>query len=109
MGGRGSSSLPKESYNRFPVSVRMGGGDATQKKEVSETVSRFMKNAKIGDVYSVGGGVGSQGGQRFEITSKGSRGMGLKWLDSNRQSLKFDRNNVKSFIANGATLVSRKK
>lgn len=109
MGGRGSSSTSKESYERFPVSVRMGGGDSAQKKAVSETVSRFMKNAKVGDVYSVGGGVGSKGGVRFEVTSKGSKGMGLKWQDSNRQALKFDRNNVKSFIANGATLVSRKK
>lgn len=67
-----------------------------------------MKNAKVGDVYSVGVGFGSQGGQRFEVTSRGSK-MALKWQGSNRNAVKFDRNNVRSFISNGATLVSRKK
>lgn len=34
--------------------------------------------------------------------------MGLKWINSNRPALKFDRKNVRDFIANGAMLISRK-
>lgn len=109
MGGRGSSSgLSANTYSRFSYSVRMGGGNAEERKQASESVSMFMKNAKIGDVYSVGVGFGSQGGQKFEVVSRGSK-MALKWQGSTRHAVKFDRNNVRSFISNGATLVSRKK
>lgn len=108
-GGRGArSGFVRQSYERFPYSVRMGAGDSTQKKQVSETISRFMKNAKIGDVYEAGNGFGSSGGARFQVVQKGASGMGLKWINSNRPALKFDRKNVRDFIANGAMLISRK-
>ena len=103
-----NSNIPRESYSRFPTSVRLGGGTPTERKQASETVSRFMKNAKAGDVYSIGGSFGDTGGQRFEVVQKGGSKLALKWQNTNRNAVKFDKSNVKKFISNGAVLVSRK-
>lgn len=102
------------SYDRIPFSVRMSRkhADPEEVKQARATVSRFMKEAKEGNVYEVGGGVGSKGGQRFEITTRGSgKDLYIGWIDENgRRSsrpVKMSRSNVESFIANGAKLVSK--
>ena len=97
-------------YEKFPVSFRMGGrkyASPEETKQVRETVSRFMKEAKEGDVYEVGGGVGSKGGQKFKVTT--SRGKpALAWESEDgyyRQPVEMSRANVEKFISNGAKKV----
>jgi len=114
MGGRGSSfsTQPLASYDSFPVSLRIGNGSlatSEEKKQKTETVTRFMKDAKPGDVYSAGGGIGSAGAQ-FEVVpfNRSPNKLGLKWTGSNRQAVALSRANVAIFIANGAKLVKRK-
>lgn len=111
--GRGSSGANKQRdiYERLPSVFRLSGGSrlATpeQKRQRQETISRFIDNAKEGNVYSVGGGFGSTGGQQFEVVR--SRGkLALKWQGSNRQPVQLNRSNVEAFIGNGATLVKKK-
>lgn len=114
MGGRGSSfgTQPLASYDSFPVSLRIGGGKLAtpeEKKQKTETVTRFMNDVKPGDVYSVGGGIGSSGAQ-FEVVpfNRSPNKMGLKWTGSNSRPVALSRANVASFIANGARLMKRK-
>lgn len=114
MGGRGSSfgTQPLASYDSFPVSLRIGGGKLAtpeEKKQKTETVSRFMQDAKTGDVYSAGGGIGSSGAQ-FEVVAfnRSPNKMGLRWTGGNSRPVALSRANVASFIANGARLIKRK-
>lgn len=106
MGGRGSSTnkTPNISYPRFSYSVRIGRGSPEEKKQLSNTISDFMKNAKDGDLYRVGGGIGS-GGETFSITGSGSR---MKIRTERGRSVKMNRENVKSWLLNGAALIKRK-
>ena len=106
MGGRGSSTVktPNISYPRFSYSVRTGRGTPEEKKVLSNTISDFMKNAKDGDVYRVGGGIGSRG-ETFSITGSGSK---MKIRSERGRSVLMNRANVKSWIMNGASLIKRK-
>lgn len=99
-----TAKTPNISYPRFSYAVRTGRGSPEEKKLLSNTISDFMKNAKDGDVYRIGGGVGS-GGDTFSITGSGSK---MKIRSSRGRSVLMNRTNVKSWILNGATLIKRK-
>lgn len=101
------SSAP---YESLPVVFRLGGSQYAspeEKKQRRETLNRFMKEAKEGDVYSVGGGVGSAGGSQFEVVhyNRSPNKLGLKWKNGRGQAVAMSRENVEKFISNGATLV----
>ena len=106
MGGRGSSTTktPNISYPRFSYSVRIGRGTPEEKKLLSNTISDFMKNAKDGDVYRTGTGIGS-GGETFSISGSGKR---MKIRSGRGNGVLMNRANVKSYIMNGASLIKRK-
>ena len=99
----------KKSYEKIPLAFSIGGSQyATpeEKKKRREIISGFMNDAKEGDVYSVGGGVGSSGGSRFKVTK--SRGkLALQWENSRYKPVEMSRTNVEKFLRNGATLVKR--
>ena len=104
--GAGSGRLPNLTYDRFPFATRWrGGGTKEEKAQVTKTVTEFIKNAKAGDVYQLGGGIGSAGGETFEITERGG---GKLYIRSGRNSVQLSRENVKKYIANGARLIKRK-
>ncbi len=115
MGGRGSSFrgskvggsfVPKESYEKFPYGYNSKYATKEEKKQVSQTISKFMENAQIGDVYSTGNGFGSLG-STFTITERGN---GKKMIKAGHGNpVQMSRENVRKYIANGATLVSREK
>lgn len=113
MGGRGSSFgvQPVATYDSFPVSIRLGGKLATpaEKKQKRDTVKRFMVDAQKGNVYAVGGGIGSTGAQ-FEVVhfNRSPNKLGLKWINSGR-AVAMTSANVASFIANGARMIKRGK
>lgn len=113
MGGRGSSfgTQPLASYESFPISLRIGGGagaSADDKRERTKIVNSFLADAKPGNIYSTGNGIGSSGAQ-FEVVSfnRSPNKMGLRWTGSNRQPVALSRANVASFISNGAKLIKR--
>lgn len=108
MGSRGSGS-GRSSYPAFPVGARLFGGrgaspaDRAAKRSI---VSRFMSEAKVGNVYSIGGGFGSSGGDRFSVVSfnRSPNKMGIR---SGGRTVAMSRENVAKYISNGATLVGR--
>lgn len=115
MGGRGSSFGVQAlaSYDSFPVSLRIGGGKLAtpqEKKQKAETVTRFLNEAKAGNVYSTGAGIGSAGAQ-FEVVSfnRSPNKMGLKWSNSNTRPVALSRANIANYIANGARLIKQGK
>lgn len=106
-----SAETKSESYEGFSASYRMGGrkyASADEVKKVRETVSRFIKEAKEGDVYEVGGGFGSAGGSRFQVTNRRGK-PAMVWLDSDGRRkgnvVQMSRANVEKYIANGAKKV----
>lgn len=109
MGGKKESTL---TYERMPYWVRSGGqkfSTKEERKQVSETITRFIDNAKPGQVYNVGGGFGS-GEAQFKVVSSGKWGLGLKWLSSSStNTVKLDRANVRNYIFNGAKLIRTEK
>ena len=108
MGGRGSMS-GRNSYPAFPVGARIFGGrgaspeDRAAKRSI---VSRFMSEARPGNVYSIGGGIGSSGGDRFSVVSfnRSPNKMGRR---SGGRTVAMSRENVAKYISNGARLVGR--
>lgn len=97
-----------EPYESFPYSFRVGGrkyASAEDVKKVKATVSRFMNEAKVGDIYEVGGGVGSAGGSRFQITERSGKPY-IGWIDSDGRRkgnpVQMSRSNVEKYISNGA-------
>ena len=113
MGGRGGNShlQPALTYARLPIATLFrGGGTPAEKKQRRDTISSFIKNAKAGDVYSQGAGIGSTGGQ-FEIVSyrRSPNGLGIRAVNSNRRVVALTSSNAASFLTNGATLVRRKR
>ena len=107
-----SNSTPELTYETMPYWVRMGGqkfSTKEERKQVTETITRFIDNAKPGQVYTVGGGFGS-GESQFKVVGSG-RGLELKWLSESgsRRSVKLNRANVKDFIFNGAKLIRVEK
>ena len=109
MGSRGSGS-GRSSYPAFPVGARLFGGrgassaDRAAKRSI---VSRFMSEAKVGNIYSMGGGIGSAGGERFSIVSFGRSPNKMGIRSSSGRTVAMSRENVASYIANGARLVGR--
>ena len=106
----GGETRQNEEYEPIPYTIRAGGikyASPDEVKQARETVSRFIKNAKKGDVYVVGGGFGSAGGQKFTVTE--SRGKpALAWIDKDgyaRNPVQMSRSNVREFLGNGAKLV----
>lgn len=110
----GGTVRQNEEYESIPFSVRFAGrkhADPADVKKARETVSRFIKNAQVGDVYQVGGGFGSAGGQKFKVvTSRGKPA--LAWQDGDgyyKRPVQMSRANVEDFISNGAKLVKNEK
>lgn len=99
----------KVSYERIPYSVQMGQGTKEEKKKKTETITRFMNEAKVGNVYSTGSSVGSSGGSKFEIVhyNRSPNKMGIRSVGTGR-AVAMSRENVFSWIKNGAILVSQK-
>ena len=113
-GSSGGETRQNEEYESIPYSVRAGGrkyASPDDVKKARETVSRFIKNAQVGDVYQVGGGFGSAGGQKFKVvTSRGKTA--LAWQDNDGyygRPVQMSRANVESFIGNGAKFVKNEK
>lgn len=111
-GGGGGGGGAGATYERIPLTVQMGSRYATkeEKQKARETISRFMQNAKAGDVYQLGGGFGS-GGEQIEIVShrRSPNGLGIKSVGSSRQAVAMSRSNVMSYIKNGARKVKRNR
>lgn len=108
MGGRGSAGLTTGVYPKIPLSTRMFNGKHATKEEKAQkrnTVSRFMNEAKAGDVYRTGVGIGSRGDQ-FEIVSY-NRSPNKLGIRSGGRTVALSRGNVESYIGNGARLVFR--
>ena len=110
MGGNGSKFQAK-SYPAFPVGARIfGGRGATpeEKKQTREIVSRFMQEAKAGNVYSLGAGIMSGSGETFEIVhyNRSPNKLGIR---SGGRAVAMSRENVARYIMNGATLVNKKR
>ena len=109
MGGRGSSSTGVE-YSRLPVSVRMYGparAPAEDRAEARKIITAFITNAKAGDVYKTGLGFGSSG-NTFEVVEyrRSPNKMGIR---SGGRTVAMTRDNVISFIGNGAKRVKKGK
>ena len=108
MGSRGSGS-GRSSYPAFPVGARLFGGrgaspaDRAAKRSI---VSRFMSEARPGNVYSIGGGIGSSGGDRFSVVSF-NRSPNKLGIRSGGRTVAMSRENVAKYISNGARLVGR--
>lgn len=112
MGGRGSSSkFQATAYPAFPVRIRLRGGagaSASDKAQKRAIVSRFLSEAKAGNVYSFGSGIMSGGGGQFEIVhfNRSPNKLGIR---SGGRTVALSRDNVAKFISNGATLIARNK
>lgn len=103
---KASESESSGSYERLPFYLRSKKDlDPADRKKVQSTVSRFMKEAKEGDVYECGGGFGSLGGQRFRVVKRRGK-LALQWISEGRysQPVQMSRGNVEEFIRNGAKL-----
>ena len=101
-------AVGETSYERFPMEFKMGGREYASPddvKKIRETVSRFMKNAKEGDVYTTGGGVGSAGSKFKVVRSRGKLGLAWERDGYYLRPVQMSRQNVEKFISNGAKLV----
>lgn len=111
MGGRGGESrLSAVSYPALPSRLFMFGGEgatAEDKALKRSVVSRFMAEAKVGNMYRLGGGFGSSGGETIEIVhhSRSSNKLGIR--GRNNRAVAMSRENVAEYIKNGATLIKR--
>ena len=94
-------------YEALPFSFKKNGLSKEETKQVRDTIGRFMSNAKEGDVYVVGGGFGSSGGQKFEVTTYRGGKPALRWVGSSWNPVLMNRANVEKFIRNGAKLVEK--
>lgn len=112
MGGRGSTSrFPTVSYPAFPVGARIFGGagaSAEDKAQKRAIVTRFLSETKEGNIYSVGAGIMSGGGERFEIVhfNRSPNKLGIR---SGGRTVALSRANIAKYIMNGATLVQKKR
>ena len=112
MGGRGSASkFPTASYPAFPVGARIFGGagaSAEDKAQKRAIVTRFLSEAKEGNVYSVGAGIMSGGGDSFEIVhfNRSPNKLGIR---SGGRTIALSRANISKYIMNGATLIRKSK
>lgn len=114
MGGRGSSfsgtkagKVPNETYDKRPFIFSSKYATADEKKQWTATVSKFIKNAQVGDVYSTGRDWNGKSSS-FTVIMKGGGKKYLKWNDSYKPVV-MDRSNVQKYLANGAKLIKREK
>ena len=111
MGGRGGGSkFVTVQYPAFPTGARIFGGKGATPEENAKKraiVTRFMNEAKEGNKYRLGGGVGS-GSEDFEIVhfNRSPNKLGIR---SGGRTIAMSRANVAKYISNGATLLSNKK
>lgn len=111
MGGRGSGSkFVTVQYPAFPVGARIFGGKGASREDNAQKraiVTRFMNEAKEGNKYRLGSGIGS-GGEDFEVVhfNRSPNKLGIR---SGGRTIALSRANVAKYIANGATLISNKK
>ena len=109
MGTGSSGKQEKQSYSSFSWGFRLGGSSREsneEKKQRRETVTRFMQNAKAGQTYQTGGGIGSGGGT-FEVVdyNRSPNKLGLRY--EGMRPVAMSRANVEKYIAGGATLMKR--
>lgn len=110
-GGRGSSSSGKQlSYPRLPMGTLFKG--VATKEEQSQkraTVKKFISEAKAGNIYESGSGIGSAG-SKFEIVNfnRSPNKLGIKSLGSSR-AVALTSQNVVGYIKNGAKMIGKKK
>lgn len=112
MSDGGKNKAAEVTYDRIPRVFSFGGSKyatAEEKKQRKEIISRFMDEAKEGNVYSVGGGIGSSGGSKFKVVR--SRGkLALQWDNGGySKPVEMSRANVEKYISNGAKLIQAKK
>lgn len=111
MGGRGGESrLSAVFYPALHSRLFMFGGEgatAEDKALKRSVVSRFMAEAKVGNMYRLGGGFGSSGGETIEIVhhSRSSNKLGIR--GRNNRAVAMSSENVAEYIKNGATLIKR--
>ena len=110
MGGRGSSSglgkTPNLEYKAMPYAITTGYSKyATQaeRKEATATVSSFIKNMRVGDVYQA---QGAFDGGTFEISKQGGKLM-IGYVNSRYRPVVASRANIQKYIKNGAKLIKR--
>lgn len=99
-----------KSFPAFPVKSRIfGGAGATpeDKKQTRDIVTRFMAEAKAGEAYAYGSGVGSSGGG-FEIVpyNRSPNKLGIR---SGGRTVALSRTNAAAHIKNGVTLIPKSK
>lgn len=104
------TQVPKLSYDRLPLSTLWGNGSMAtpaEKKQKRDTVKRFISEAKVGNVYATGTGVGSSG-STFEIVqyNRSPNKMGIK--DGSGRPVALSSTNLVGYIKNGAHLIAQK-
>lgn len=88
-------------FERFPMQFRTHGRSwlsDEQRKFVRNTVSDFIKSARVGQIWKAFGGFGSSG-DTFEVVMY-RNGIGLHWIDSPR-TYELNRKSAEEFIFNG--------
>ena len=111
MGTGSSGKQPQRQYSSIPlVFSLLGTRHATdeEKRQRRETVTRFMNEAKAGDVYKTGAGFGALGGT-FEVVpyNRSPNKLGIK--AGNFRPVAMSRANVEKYLVNGATLMKKKR
>lgn len=107
--GKASGAVEK-TYDRLPFSTLFRGYATDEgKAQKRAIIKEFMSDAKVGNVYRSGSGVGS-GGEEFEIVSynRSPNKMGIRSVGSGR-TVALNSQNVTGYIKNGATLLRRSK
>lgn len=109
-GGTNNATLPNISYDRLPYGAVLGGGRFATKDELKQkrvTIKSFIGNAKEGDVYRIGAGLGDSGGSTFQIVhyNRSPNKLGIK---GGRNTVALNSTNAAKWIVNGATLIKRK-
>lgn len=95
-------------YPPLPPSSYFGSKYATpdEKQLANRIISRFLDEARIGNVYESAAGFGGTHGIRFVIVPLGHR-LGVKNVNSLLRPVRLNRKNAIRFIKNGAKLVTR--
>lgn len=98
-----NSILP---YPSLPLTAYYGIKYATpeEKRLTKQIVDRFLKEAKAGNVYEAGVGLGGTHCSLFTIVNHLGR-LGIKNVGSNLKPIVLNRKNAIRYIKNGAKLV----
>ena len=90
--------LPTISYNPDSFSTPQA------KRLTQQIVDRFLEEAKEGNVYEAGAGLGNGNGSLFTIV-RIRCGLGIKYIGSSCKPDRLNRVNAIRYIKNGAKLV----